>query len=67
VTDPWRVMCRVSGGVTGTRGPTPLRSGGREARFPTFEAADAHARALLAGVSPHATCRFEYWAEKVGA
>ena len=41
----WRVWCRVSGGVTGTR-ESYLKSDGKLAEFPTFEEANARAEEL---------------------
>lgn len=62
---PWRVMCRVSGGVTGTRGPVPLKLGGVEQVFRTKAEAQAAAEAAKRFVSPYAKALFEYWPEEV--
>lgn len=71
-TVPWhavlgqfRVMCRVSGGMTGTRGPVPMKLSGVEQRFDTYEEAQRAAADALRAVSPHAKALFEYWPEEV--
>lgn len=61
----WRVMCRVSGGITGTRGPTPLKLHGVEQRYDTYEEAQRAAADAMRAVSPYAKALFEYWPEQV--
>lgn len=63
----FRVMCRVSGGVTGTRGPSPLKLHGIEQRYESRELASRAALEAKAAVSPHAVALFEYWPEEVPA
>lgn len=61
----WRVMCRVSGGVTGERGPQPLKLRGLEQRYVDEVAARRAAENAQAAVSRFAAARFEYWPERV--
>lgn len=55
------VMCRVSGGVTGTR-EAPLKQNGQTQVFQTWEEATAEA-AKLNRPRPYATADFRYWVE----
>jgi hypothetical protein len=60
------VMCRVSGGVTGTR-EAPLKGrDGQVRRFDTLAEADAEARRLRDQMrnDPYRTATFQYWAEE---
>jgi len=61
----YHVMCRVSGGVTGTR-ELPLRDGDSTAPkvFATREDAEAEASSLSRWVNRRSetSVRFEYWA-----
>lgn len=65
------VMCRVSGGVTGTR-EAPLKSNGRVIRFGEREEAQTRADALMAENnearrgSARRTVLFQYWVEEDG-
>ncbi|HMF92654.1 MAG TPA: hypothetical protein VKE96_00090 [Vicinamibacterales bacterium] len=57
----FRVMCRVSGGVTGTREDF-LKKNGTIAEFETREAAAAEAARLTTQYNnAHAVACFEYW------
>lgn len=57
------VMCRVSGGVTGTR-EAPLKENGKVRYFDTLDEAKAHALTLMERTqgNPYRTCDFRYWA-----
>ena len=58
----YNVMCRVSGGVTGTR-QALWKQGGLIVEFESREAAESHAATMMGQTNgPNATCRFEYWA-----
>jgi hypothetical protein len=57
------VMCRVSGGVTGTR-EAQLKANGVPQFFPTREAAQAEADKLNSTPRPYATASFRYWVEE---
>ena len=57
----YRVWCRVSGGVTGTR-EAWLKSDGKVKIFRTAEEAKAEAKRLSADKSPYATADFHYHA-----
>lgn len=57
----YHVMCRVSGGVTGTREGL-LKEDGRVRLFATFEEADAEAKRIQASMgSPYSLATFRYW------
>ena len=59
----WRIWCRVSGGVTGTREAFAKDADGIEQRFATFDAAEAacaRLRALRRDRPGPAGVRFEY-------
>lgn len=60
------VMCRVSGGITGTR-EAPLKRDGAVIYFDTREKAETEARRLESKMdgSPYRTADFRYWAERV--
>ncbi len=64
----WIVMCRVSGGVTGTR-QAPLKGRDGDVRdFETREAAADEARRLNREMNgPYGAARFTYWPEEVHA
>lgn len=66
-TGQWIVMCRVSGGVTGTR-VAPLKRNGAVAYFETRDAATVEAArcAAAANGDRYRTAHFQYWAEPVG-
>jgi hypothetical protein len=60
------VMCRVSGGVTGTR-QARLKSHGEVRVFPTFSDAEAEARRLTDAVKADRAAgvygaQYQYWA-----
>lgn len=57
------VMCRVSGGVTGTR-EAPLKQDGKVRHFDTLAEAKAEALALMERTqgNQYRTCDFRYWA-----
>lgn len=58
------VMCRVSGGVTGTR-EAPLKKGGVVEQFPTRAEAQAVATRLMDQANgPYRTADFRYWPEE---
>ena len=60
----WIVMCRVSGGVTGTR-EAPLKSNGQIKEF--ADAAEARAEAARLTRNMDFGCssaRYQYWAEE---
>jgi hypothetical protein len=59
------VMCRVSGGVTGTR-EAWLKSNDKRVEFATLAEAEAEAAHLRAQANgPHAKAFFHYWAERL--
>jgi hypothetical protein len=61
------VMCRVSGGVTGTR-EAPLKDrNGEVRRFATMAEAQAEARRLIEKqrAERYQTAYFQYWAEEM--
>jgi len=61
----WRVICRVSGGVTGTR-MTELKRLGKLARFDTREDAQLEADRLIKSMNhEHSVAYFEYWPGQV--
>ncbi len=60
----WIVMCKVSGGVTGTR-QGPLKTDGQIVKFETKDAAQQRADALLRAVSPYNKATFSYWVAPV--
>jgi hypothetical protein len=59
------VMCRVSGGVTGTREALLKGKDGEVQYFESFEVAQAEARRLMesANGDRYRTATFQYWAE----
>lgn len=58
------VMCRVSGGVTGTR-ETQLKANGAVKYFDTREAAQAEATRLMRAMNnPYSVADFRYWPEE---
>lgn len=59
------VMCRVSGGITGTR-EAPLKRDGAVIHFDTREQAEKEARRLETKMNgaPYRTADFRYWAER---
>ncbi|KKM43791.1 hypothetical protein LCGC14_1562540 [marine sediment metagenome] len=58
------VMCRVTGGVTGTR-EAPLKREGKIRVFSSREVAEKLASSLMqAANNPHRTADFSYWTEK---
>lgn len=59
------VMCRVSGGATGTR-ESPLKSNGAIKKFATIDEARAEAEKLTktANSNPYRTADFYYWPEE---
>lgn len=61
----YRIVCRVSGGVTGTR-QGYLKHGPDHAEviFDTLEEAEAEAARLRDSVSPYSTASFRYYPEK---
>jgi hypothetical protein len=61
------VMCRVSGGITGTR-EAPLKEGGYVKYFNTLDDAKSEADVLnemRAQGDMYRSARFKYWAEEV--
>jgi hypothetical protein len=60
------VMCRVSGGITGTR-EAPLRRDGQVRYFETLAEAEAEVRRLCAAQRDdlYEAANFQYWAEEV--
>jgi hypothetical protein len=65
-TTEYRIRCRVSGGVTGTR-ESELQEGDKPARFTTREQAQARVDWLMEHVArnPHRKATFEYWLEPI--
>lgn len=58
------IMCRVSGGVTGTR-KAPFKSLGEIQVFDSREEAEKRASALMQSAnSPNLLASFEYWVEE---
>ena len=59
----WIVMCRVSGGVTGTR-DAPLKANGQPQYFPDEASAKAEASRLMSKMNTgYRMANFQYWAE----
>lgn len=58
------VMCRCSGGVTGTR-QAPLKENGNIKWFGSFKEADDEAKRLTQQMNgnPYRTADFKYWAQ----
>jgi hypothetical protein len=63
--DNFIVMCRVSGGVSGTR-EAPLKADGRVRYFDTEAEAAAEAQRLNRQMNgnPYRTADFRYWVEQ---
>lgn len=62
--DSFIVMCRVSGGMTGTRTGV-LKEDGEVVRFETFSAAQDKADELTKNMNGHrGTASFQYWPVK---
>jgi hypothetical protein len=59
----WIVMCRVSGGMTGTR-EAPLKTNGQVRYFDSHEAAAAEAARLMSTNHPYSLADFRYWPEE---
>lgn len=62
----WKVMCRITGGTTGTRERELKTKDGVPERFTEREAAERRADELThkACNNPYRTAEFRYWAEK---
>lgn len=60
----FKVMCRVSGGVTGTR-TAELRNANGPMRFTTREEAEVAVKKCYDDIGPIRTATFQYWVEPV--
>lgn len=58
------IMCRVSGGVTGTREAALKGRDGGVKYFESQEAAQAEASSLNSQPRPYSTASFRYWVEQ---